>query len=170
MTTQYDVDYFIRKFEAIPDERWCEYDVDVEGAQHCVLGHCGVRCRDDGHYTETRISKALERLCQSQLGEAPDYINDGCDPRYPQPTPKQRILAALADIKRQQEQNNLRQVAEPLRAMNQNRDAQDSGDATPLPHSPSPVTAALAKECVHMWCGGQCLYCCAVQPKEGVAV
>lgn len=54
--TQYTPQYFIDKFEAIPEENWC-------------------------------ISS----------------VNDGLDERYQQPTPKQRILAALRDIQKEQE-------------------------------------------------------------------
>lgn len=36
----YDVDYFINKFEAIPEEMWCVgLWVDSEGRK-CALGHC----------------------------------------------------------------------------------------------------------------------------------
>lgn len=40
-----------------------------------------------------------------------------------------------------------------------NADPASPSSAGPLPQSPSQPVA-----CVHMWCGGQCLYCCALEP------
>jgi hypothetical protein len=87
----YDVDYFIRKFEAIPEELWCigQY-TDGEG-RYCALGWCR-RSGDENGYAE---EVALERISPFFV---PD-VNDGHDERYQQPTPKQRVLAALRDIK-----------------------------------------------------------------------
>lgn len=94
----YDVDYFIKKFEAIPDERWCTVEFEKDGAS-CAYGHCGMR-----DYKPSTIEAAeLFDLFLFNLGDIfVTRVNDGSEPRYSQPTPKQRILAALYDIKKLQ--------------------------------------------------------------------
>lgn len=37
METIYNVDYFIKKFEAIPESSWGKINLDT-----CALGHCGM--------------------------------------------------------------------------------------------------------------------------------
>jgi hypothetical protein len=45
----FSIDYFIKKFEAIPAKLWCQgtikglYISEYKQHQHCVLGHCGVK-------------------------------------------------------------------------------------------------------------------------------
>lgn len=95
----YDVDYFIKKFEAIPEELWIMCYAFIDG-KCCALGHCGVR-ENNSSYTETDESSAISSLFGSRTMVW--KINDGADYKYRQPTPKQRILAALYDIKRMQE-------------------------------------------------------------------
>lgn len=93
----YDKAYFIAKFEAIPEGMWRTGSYG-EGLSHCALGHCGVWSR------ETPEADALVRLFEPEhdmIGHASSVaasINDGQDNRYQQPTPKQRILAALHDL------------------------------------------------------------------------
>ncbi len=108
----YDVDYFLRKFEAIPDEKWLVARMGCDGAG-CALYHCG------GIYgpwsEQPREAKALMRLFGASEGDndAEKFvyqINDNGRPVgenkvYTQPTPKARILAALADIKAKQKAN-----------------------------------------------------------------
>ncbi len=86
--TPYNRDYFIAKFEAIPDEKWTT-GVFVHGDRCCALGHCGPNI---GYYTPEAFALS------SMLGHQASFINDGFDSRYLQPTPKQRILAALRDL------------------------------------------------------------------------
>lgn len=95
----YDKAYFIAKFEAIPEEQWAEGDYEVSN-KRCALGHCGAP-------TTTAEADALVRLFKPgfeggkysyySTTPVPD-INDGTNKHYPQPTPKQRILAALNDL------------------------------------------------------------------------
>ena len=85
MTTPAD---FIAFFESIPDEQWCV------GAQEsfdygCALHLCYLR----GNGGEDAV--ALMSLLNRQAAK----INDGLDPRYQQPTPRARIVAALMDVK-----------------------------------------------------------------------
>jgi len=80
----FDVDYFIKKFEAIPDEDWTTGQFENDIGQRCALGHC------------TFIESAsLKDILLDEVAE----INDGTDGQYQQETPKSRILAALKDIK-----------------------------------------------------------------------
>jgi hypothetical protein len=89
---KYDVDYFIRKFAAIPEDNWYTHEyTNNDGTKMCALGHCGSRQDED----DTSQSNALRDILEHCVGS----INDGSDSRYQQPTPKQRILAALNDIK-----------------------------------------------------------------------
>jgi hypothetical protein len=89
----YDVDYFIAKFEAIPEDEWCVgHFISMDGTK-CALGHCG----DEGT-GDSPEANALGCLFP-YLGDVIN-INDGRHSDYPQPTPKQRILAALNDIKK----------------------------------------------------------------------
>lgn len=97
METIYTVDYFIKKFQKIPDKNWFIGDFwDRDNPQKmCALGHCGFG----------RECKALHSLFPrtDNIGSFVSSINDGTDKRYQQPTPKQRILAALYDIKAMQQ-------------------------------------------------------------------
>lgn len=106
----YDVDYFINKFEAIPEEKW------TPNATACAYTHCGQYL--GGYKTEcpalSELFKTIHHLSENQKkrDEVGDTyhgwsylvacINDNNhlnDTPYKQPTPKQRILAALYDIK-----------------------------------------------------------------------
>lgn len=84
---KYDIDYFINKFENIPDDKWTTGKfVDGQGAK-CALGHCG-RNNDEAYTKESYFLSML-------LAPLPvSYINDA-QTVYDQPTPKTRILAAL---------------------------------------------------------------------------
>lgn len=100
---EYTVDYFIRKFEAIPEERWITHClVNHENTKRCALGHC---CPDySGRYFnngrgQTEESEALIKLFgRNHLSIG--GVNDGNSYNYQQDTPKQRILSALKDIKK----------------------------------------------------------------------
>jgi hypothetical protein len=114
----YDVDYFINKFQAIPEDKWIRLRLYHEDTGACCAnGHCGVRA--EGHITEEYPEEAKE--LQKVLAPLPvhytngdpiedagnyskkaAYINNGIAKEYIQETPKQRILAALYDIKKMQ--------------------------------------------------------------------
>ena len=101
MSTKYDADYFINKFEAIPDEKWIAGEYEAGGCC-CALGHCGVRFVDGDSFPrieDTEEGNALSDLF-NQRGLSVPVVNDRIDVRYQQPTPKARVLAALADIKK----------------------------------------------------------------------
>ena len=100
----YDVDYFIEKFEAIPEELWL-FDGEFVDANNkacrCALGHCGARSGYTGDTETTPESDALAKILSSDKNSYYDVasINDFPSIKYPQRTPKQRILAALRDVK-----------------------------------------------------------------------
>lgn len=97
-----NADYFIKKFEAIPEENWCT-GVYKLGDRCCVLGHCGFHTTEDDQGLRTIHAQAPEGIALSELFYTRDLscsrVNDGEDDYYPQATPKARILAALRDIK-----------------------------------------------------------------------
>lgn len=92
----YTVDYFIEKFEAIPEANWTRFYVGRNGI-HCALGHCGYT---SGGFTEE--ASALCKLFDLNIGTFVTKINDRVTASYSQPTPKQRVLAALYDMKSKQ--------------------------------------------------------------------
>ncbi len=101
----YDVDHFIKKFEAIHESNWCTRRFGSNGV-HCAYGHCDAEL---GCWlsVEARALKTLfDTLTVSDKVDGSELIielvpgvNDGFVKEYQQPTPKQRILAALYDIK-----------------------------------------------------------------------
>jgi hypothetical protein len=87
MSTQYTREYFIAKFEAIPEEKWTTDTYRDAAGRCCALGHCkeGIEQRE--------LSNRL-----LMVGASAIQVNDKKNRRYQQPTPKQRILAALRDL------------------------------------------------------------------------
>lgn len=91
----YDAAYFIRKFEAIPDDQWCLVQYVDDRGRRCAFGHCGVEDDDPaGSMSRGGEGRALDTL----LGGLAHLINDGVYSAYKQPHPKARILAALRDL------------------------------------------------------------------------
>lgn len=148
MNNQFDADYFLAKFSAIPDEQWCVVHLEVtrpHGVQHCALGQCG----ENYDYGETIESRALKGLF-STIGIEVEIVNDYCGPThwngefispYGHITkPKARILQALHDIKSRQEQ------AQP---------------------KPAPVQQPCT---AHLYLGYSCVYCGAAKPVVPVEV
>jgi hypothetical protein len=101
---KFTVDYFINKFEAIPEEKWCIGEFINQKDQCCALGHCGRRLdRLNGLEDSALVDLILIRISTLRPLYGIVSINDGDDPNYPQATPKQRVLAALRDIKLKRE-------------------------------------------------------------------
>jgi hypothetical protein len=98
----YDVDYFIQKFTAIPEESWnvgYHNYIDQAGRlTHCAMGHCG----NSLYKPSTPEASALWKLFTDNINLNPVQVNDGnsgISDLFPQSTPRQRILAALEMIK-----------------------------------------------------------------------
>lgn len=119
MNTNYTVDYFIKKFEAIPENKIITYDQGGKGF-HCAVGHCKNISGDYGfcspnmksspHYSPEAnslmnlfLNAGIDSKGSPGTGWCIADVNNGDHPKYQQPTPKQRILAALHDIKKLQE-------------------------------------------------------------------
>jgi len=85
----YTIHYFITKFTAIPEDRWCTgFSRNREG-QCCAYGHC-----QSIPNIATNESRALCKFLDGRVAS----INDGFDfDTIEDSTPKQRILAALQD-------------------------------------------------------------------------
>jgi hypothetical protein len=122
----YTVDYFINKFEAIPEKDWCTGALNNRKGAKCANGHCGVVFEGDV-YRVTNESIALKELFRnthiimyggSLIEEIETegyslklaFINDGISRGYKQRTPKERVIAALKDIKRIQEEKQMQVV------------------------------------------------------------
>lgn len=108
---KYTKEYFIEKFEAIPDELFtmCDLTNPKNSACHCALGHCGVEADSDGFgYIYTKEALALSNILidyhTSVFGFAAGIdsntesnvwrINDD-ETKSLGKTPKERILNAL---------------------------------------------------------------------------
>lgn len=113
----YDVDFFIRKFEAIPDELWTtgvfEFTLG-DKVLHCANGFCGVtnvtcdvkRATKEAVELANLLSKLpvdYKKKYGDILFDVTAMINDGRIDKYQQLYPKQRILAALYDVKKMQQ-------------------------------------------------------------------
>jgi hypothetical protein len=94
--TTYTRDYFIAKFEAIPEDKWCTDSYEFQG-RHCALGHCGLNGGNDTPAATPEEAGVLLELFREIRASVTD-VNDGLDARYRQDTPKQRILAALREV------------------------------------------------------------------------
>lgn len=109
----YTVDYFIDKFSAIPEDKWAIYTQHDGKGRHCALGWCRYKhqlnngeYRRDYDWSEEQealmrlfIKAGLNTICGGEtLGDVA-YVNNGTHPKFQQPTPKKRILAALLYIK-----------------------------------------------------------------------
>lgn len=101
MKPEYNIEYFIEKFSAIPEDRWAMGTVLSEN-RSCALGHCGVRVAESGTaYTSTEEADALVKI----FGGADKLnfgivwrVNDNCvDIRWGD-TPKERILNKLLSL------------------------------------------------------------------------
>lgn len=90
-TINYNIDYFIKKFEAIPEQNWCIKAVRKDH-QCCVMGHC----LQKGEFTSEELLSLGKVFGSLSLAM---NINNGDSSNYKQSTPKQRILAALYDLK-----------------------------------------------------------------------
>jgi len=97
-----DVNYFLEKLNKIPTNQWGSGNLN----NHCVLWHCGMR--DYAHPTEE--SKALTKVLFGE--EWCDFkvwgLNDLTGKKFQSyNSPKERIIAALEEVKRKQFPNSI---------------------------------------------------------------
>jgi len=91
---KYNIDHYISKFTAIPDEAWRTGDYGSLDGPKCAFGHCGIW--PFGCYKSSEEARQLSFIgYMAKMDIA--CINDGCDAGYQQSTPKARVLAALRD-------------------------------------------------------------------------
>lgn len=101
----FDVDYFIAKFDAIPENLWTiKKYVDDKGCM-CALGHCGARVNESIQKV-TEESLALNLLFTDVINVNVVSVNDRIINVFGG-TPKKRILNALVTIKALQEVGGL---------------------------------------------------------------
>lgn len=108
---KYTVDYFIKKFEAIPEEMWIS-GIFFQNGKSCANDHCGMRLNLLEQEIITTEAQGLQKVFSALpinvtdpsygYSEKAVHVNNGWSNEYKQPTPKQRILAALYDIKKMQ--------------------------------------------------------------------
>lgn len=103
-----DAQYFINKFEAIPEEKWTvDTHIDNQG-RRCAWGHLLPVDMTEATWGgriggwSTPEGKVLANIIG---GDKLAGINNGTDKRYQQETPKQRVLAALRDIQLAEQQD-----------------------------------------------------------------
>lgn len=94
----FTVDYFIDKFLLIPEGMWCTETYNNGMGQSCAYGHCGCTGLTNEEY-DTEEAEDLFTLIYKRFKKDVSTINDEKSKEFPQPTPKQRILAALYKIK-----------------------------------------------------------------------
>lgn len=113
MESKYTVQYYIDKFSKIPENKWTT-NAFGEGNARCANGHCGISIKNANQHDATDEAKQLANLLllvvdksaynkyRQPIFVATAFINDGDDPKYKQRHPKDRILAALEDVKKLQ--------------------------------------------------------------------
>jgi len=111
MEQNYNIDYFLKKFDAIPEDKWIiAYLQDpIDQDKHCALGHCGVR-NNYNITTEESIAlmkifnknhKRLKRNISKGNFSNVYLVNDGdhyYDYIYGE-TPKERVINFLEECK-----------------------------------------------------------------------
>lgn len=97
---KYSIKYFLAKFEAIPEEKWCcEALFESYGGSNtkkCALGHCNVSSYDEISDEARALADIFPPDYSSEdwwCGVA--YVNDGLGIDRHLGTPRQRILNAL---------------------------------------------------------------------------
>lgn len=99
MSNQYSVKYFIKRFEAIPEEKWMVCLLSNGLGQFCAMGHLGVQNKG-GRYAYTEEANALNELMgMNEATTLPNIseINDGFRDYVEKfgDTPKARVVNAL---------------------------------------------------------------------------
>ncbi len=101
---EYTKEYFIEKFEAIPEDRWITGQVErwIDGIQcHCALGWTGSKETQKGGWTYTDETLALIKLFGGDISDKDNIefkavfqVND----RFRFGSPKEAILNKLKSL------------------------------------------------------------------------
>lgn len=89
---RFPVAYFINKFRQISSDGWCEHNQEDQHGKKTALGWCD----NPGSWIVEEEAVALCDVLGSNVHAM--GINDGLDPRYQQPSPRDRVIQALRDI------------------------------------------------------------------------
>jgi hypothetical protein len=135
LSTPFTVDYFIEKFSNIPEERWAvgtfeDAAADKMNPKYDAQAFCGVTPANKFlvfnaktiHEVPYYLHEAWSLVRLFGRGDRKvSAVNNGTTKAYPQKTPKQRILACLADIKRELEQTaEQRSIENKIRELEEN--------------------------------------------------
>lgn len=93
---KFDLEYFVSKFEAIPDDQWITGEFFDERGCKCAYGHCGAV----NSSTDTiESSKLLDLDLEHSFRIA--AVNDNTDNEYSAygSTPKQRVVNYLKSLR-----------------------------------------------------------------------
>lgn len=108
------IDYFINKFKNTRDDKWTTHDLIDSYGNSCAHGWCGTIDGENATNESMELERVLSPLHFDGIFAGTPYrsiaafINNGCDIRYQQYHPKQRILAALRDIKKMNEEQEVK--------------------------------------------------------------
>lgn len=101
MSTKYDLQYFIRRFEAIPHRMWGVGKFHPTTFSACARGHCRPE-RMATCFSYSGVERALLELAgdiaEVNNGAPENYL--GVQLPYPQRHPKDRVLAYLRDLQK----------------------------------------------------------------------
>ena len=99
-----NVDIYIDFFEKIPEEDWCVFKKKNNFGQRCAIGHLS-KGGSDFYYK-------CSGLFWKYLGTSITSINDDCmgTLKHYGYTPKERVLNALHEIKKLQQEEQRKQI------------------------------------------------------------
>ncbi len=92
MASRFNATFYIKKFRDIPEDEWTTGAFHKDGMS-CALGHLGAPKKNH------KEVMGIIRLFEKYLGVKPAAVNDWQDLRFQEPGPKNRIMAALNQIK-----------------------------------------------------------------------
>lgn len=94
----YDLDYVITKFEAIPEEKWCQGSLLDKQGRACAWGHCGLR--EDGPISSiVGALRMIGKLFPDPTVSLVEVNDQGFKFRALGSTPKQRVVNYLKALK-----------------------------------------------------------------------
>lgn len=91
--SKYTPQYFIKFFSEIPDSKWT-----VGGRHDCRVSGNGCALNHANSHSEAAVDSLIGLFNRSEFHIVD--VNDFSTMRFPQTTPKARILAALAHIEK----------------------------------------------------------------------
>jgi len=100
---EYDLEYFIAKFEAIPEDKWCT-GVLRSLNRSCALGHCGATtCSPTFKNHPLEVQELIRITGGSKDGVLPiiGEVNDGFigELKRGDSSPKQRVVHYLKSLR-----------------------------------------------------------------------